>query len=164
MSTEYRSTALWSHHNPGSRDYGAHFTGEEKEAQADSETCPWLPRQSVATLGPRLKSLSGKAMPLPLCAWLLQSVSLITLELLSRVVSTPSLEAFRQLFIRYWLDIPDSWAGGEVRQWVGSFQLHSFTRGPTGSRCFASCKGFGAASAWLGRQQASSCEKSRGHR
>lgn len=72
------------------------------------------PSPSEARSGLRLKPLSARATPLAVPARFPQS--LITLELLRRVVSTPSLEAFKQLLdIRFWPGSPDSWAGLDVR-------------------------------------------------
>lgn len=50
----------------------------------------------------------------------MSSVSLVTLELLPRVVSVPSLEAFKQLLECQTLPgVLDSWAGCEVGWWGG---------------------------------------------
>ena len=96
----------------------------------------------------RLRPLSCQSHALPTPCQHPISVSLITLELLLKVVSVPSVEAFKQLrSIRHCQVFLDAWAGWEVGWWGGGRILpagNTHTHSPTDLiyfwRCHVACR------------------------
>lgn len=124
------TSLLCSHCSPGSRVYCVHFTDEGKKAQAGSGTCTSSQSATKMGLVLRLRPLSCQSHALPTPCQGPISVSLVTLELLPKEVSAPSVEAFKQLLEGQTVPgIPGCLGrmGGCGEVVVGSFQLEAHT-------------------------------------